>query len=146
LVRTEAFEDAQDTVDTREIILGLRERLKITEEIHKLLFQEDKLGSESLRIIKFFSAVKRVIIMASGSDKSFNLRVFLGLMHELRMKLEIAKSGHLAEKAMRKVDGGADPSSERAAMRRQQRIERLIMKEFNMINVARIKEAMEQAE
>jgi len=65
------------------------------------------------------------------------------------MKLEIAKSGHLAEKSMRLIEygweneSGSGIASESAEARRQQRIERLIMKEFNMINMSRIQSAIQ---
>ena len=48
------------------------------------------------------------MIRASGPDKNLNLRIFMGLIHELRVKLDIAKAGLAPEKTMRLIDLGMD--------------------------------------
>jgi len=95
-----------DLVSTKELILNLRKHLGVTQVINNMLFRQSRGEGDFLNKLKFYGAVKKVIIRSGGSDKMLNLRVFIWLLHEVRMKLEVAKSGHLAEKAMRVINAG----------------------------------------
>jgi len=53
-----------------------------------------------------------VFIRAAGNDCKLNLRILMSLIHELRVKLDIAKAGLAAEKTMRQIDFGVDESTE----------------------------------
>ena len=64
--------------------------------------------TDSLNKINFFNAVKKVMIRASGPDRNLNLRIFISLIHELRVKLDITKAGLAPEKTMRLIELGID--------------------------------------
>jgi len=53
-----------------------------------------------------------VFIRAAGNDRKLNLRILMSLIHELRVKLDIAKAGLAPEKTMRQIDFGVDESTE----------------------------------
>ena len=57
--------------------------------------------SSSLRNINFYNQVKKVLIRSGGPERRVNVRILDGLIHELRIKLEIVKGGLAAEKVMR---------------------------------------------
>lgn len=111
ITQTESFDGDADFVSTKQLVLNLREHLQITQEIHNLLFKPEKSESESLRTINFYNVVKKVLLRSGGTEKKLNLRIFIGLLHELRTKLEIGKAGHLPKKSMREINFGLDDSS-----------------------------------
>ena len=65
----------------------------------------------------------------------------------MRIKFDITKAGIAAERTMRAIDHGlnndtnADDSiakNKKDQEKRRQRIERIVLKEFNMINMSRV--------
>ncbi len=92
--------------------------------------------------------MKKVIIRSGGPERRVNIRILVGLMHELRIKLDYVKAGLAAEKTMRLVNQGLDdPQKDKAKMqlKRKQRIERMVLREFNLINLSRVQTAIQDA-
>ena len=80
------------------------------------------------------------------------LPTFCLLMDELRIKLDITKGGIGPDKTINEVYFGLDLSTvdkvemkENLALIKERR-ERVILKEFNMVNMNRIHQALEEAE
>lgn len=140
-----AGKELSDFVSTKELVLKLRQRLGITRHIHALVFEQ---ADSSIRVINFYNQVKRVIIRSGGVDRQINLKVFINLIHELRIKLDITKAGMAAEKTMRIINFGLETQandkskgkgkggrsskgdkflSNRCLLKRQQRIERIVL-------------------
>ena len=88
-----------------------------------------------------------MLIQSSSEDRMINLRVFSGLIRELHIRLELTKEGLAPEKVKRKINFGIRPKDERAKtkLKRLQRIEKEVLAEFNMINLARVQSAIEAA-
>lgn len=84
-------------------MLSFRKRLGITKHIHALVFEQ---ADSAMRVINFYNQVKRVIIRSGNDERKINLKVFIDLIHELRIKFDIAKIGLAAEKTMRVIDFG----------------------------------------
>mmetsp|Transcript_17816 Transcript_17816/g.23972 ORF Transcript_17816/g.23972 Transcript_17816/m.23972 type:complete len:126 (+) Transcript_17816:635-1012(+) len=97
-------EDANDTVSIKSLTKSLGEKLRVFDEINNLLFKPERPAKESLNAINFFNSVKRVLIRSGGPEKRLNLRIFAGLLHELRIKLDIAKAGLAPAKIMHQID------------------------------------------
>ena len=55
-----------------------------------MLFSPKRPLQESLKDINFYNMVKKVMIRSGGPEKKLNLRVFIDLMRELHLKLDIA--------------------------------------------------------
>lgn len=79
-----------------------------------------------------------------------NLRIFAGLIKELRIKYDIYKEGLAPDKVMRNINFGlsSDFFSQgkkpgRDAAKRKSRIENIVFQEFNMINMARVMSALQ---
>lgn len=69
-----------------------------------------------------------------------NLRIFVSLIHELRVKLDIAKAGLAPIKIVHQIEDGL--SKENQDIKRKERMERIILSEFNTINLARVQGAI----
>ena len=91
-----------------------------------------------------------MIIRSGGADRILNLRIFCGLVQELRTKLDITKEGVGPDKAMQIVNFGLKEASRRQKVKndavRQHRIEKIVLQEFNMLNMSRVQSALQQAE
>ena len=85
-------------------------------EIHKLLFNEDLKG-KAMHTINFYNQVKKIIVRSGGPDKVINIRIFFGLIRELRIKLDITKAGYAADKTMRAINFGLETRSNQSALR-----------------------------
>ena len=57
-----------------------------------------------METINFYNQVKKVVIRSGGDAKTINIKIFAGLIHELRIKLDITMAGLAAEKTMRLVN------------------------------------------
>ena len=57
-----------------------------------------------METINFYNQVKKVVIRSGGDAKTINIKIFAGLIHELRIKLDITMAGLAAEKTMRQVN------------------------------------------
>ena len=94
--------------------------------------------------------MKKVIIRSGGNQKELNIRILLELIHELRIKLDITKSSLAAEKTMREVNFGLGSSDEPITQEmlhiRKKRIQNVVLREFNMINMARVQNAIEECD
>lgn len=97
-----------------------------------------------MQTINFYNHVKKIIIRSGGPDKVINIRIFTGLVQELRIKFDITSAGLAAEKTMRKVNQGlklaskSDSKVSKGLKKQRQRVERIVLKEFNMINMSRV--------
>lgn len=115
-----------------------------------MLFGDEELRGSAMHSVNFYSLVKKVIIRSGGTDKAINLRIFVDLIHELRIKLNITKDGFGPEKTMREINFGLEAAleagDEGAKRLRKQRMESIILMEFNMINISRVQNALEEAE
>ena len=95
--------------------MAFREHLGITKEIHRLLFSEESQRAKSMETINFYNKVKEIVIK-SGEDvekgddtlQMFNFKVFVAMLKELRIKLDIAKEGLGPDKIMRLINSGLD--------------------------------------
>mmetsp|Transcript_9017 Transcript_9017/g.10611 ORF Transcript_9017/g.10611 Transcript_9017/m.10611 type:complete len:157 (+) Transcript_9017:287-757(+) len=145
-------ENADDLVSIKLLVANLRKKLNVFDEISNFIFRPIKPSSESLNAIKFFNSAKKVLIRSGGPDRKINLRIFNGLIHELRIKFDIFKAGLGPEKIMSLIDYDGPPSSafqsmgEKGQKKRQMRIERIVFSEFNTINMAKVQSAILQAE
>ena len=100
---------------TKDFIMAFRDHLGITKEIHKLLFSEESQRAKSMETINFYNKVKEIVIK-SGEDiekgddtlQMFNFKVFVSMLKELRIKLDIAKEGLGPDKIMRYINSGLD--------------------------------------
>ena len=97
-------------IKTKEFILGYRKQLKVTNEIHNLLFSNEEQQQESIKRLNFYNKVKEVVIRCSEevighpgnrTQMMFNIKIFQAMIKELRIRLDITKSGLAPEKAMR---------------------------------------------
>ena len=113
-----------------------------------MLFKDEDEQIDAMSTINFYNKVKEVIIRCGGVDKVINLKIFSGLIKEMRIKLDITKAGLGAEKTMRAIENGLDiivdgsDDSNSAEVERQRRIEEIILKEFNMINITCVQIAL----
>ena len=73
-----------------------------------MLFRPEELVGRPMRTINFYNQVKKVIIRSGGPDRKVNIRIFAGLVHELRIKLDIVKNGLAAERTMRDINFGLE--------------------------------------
>lgn len=55
---------------------------------------------EAMANINFYNQAKKVIIRSGGPEKLLNLKIFCGLIRELRIKLDITKRGIGPDKLM----------------------------------------------
>ena len=93
--------------------------------------------------LNFYNKVKEVIIRSSDSEKTFNFRVFTTLLKELRIKLDVIKDDLGPYKDSRTVNFGLEKKSgKKSEAIRKKRIERLVFKDFNLINISRINDAI----
>ena len=103
----------------------------------------------SIESLNFYNKVKEVIIKSSktsDSEKTFNFKVFTTLLKELRIKLDVIKKELGPDKFSRDVNFGQEKkSSKKSAAIRKKRIEQLVFKDFNLINISRINEAINGA-
>ena len=156
-------EDNADMVSVKDLVLQLRERLNITQQIHSLLFSGPDRQKTAMSTINFYNQVKKIIIRSGGVDKVINIRIFAGMIRELRIKLDITKAGLAAERTMQVINYGLDSNAtenngksksygsssksdskiaKKLFNKRKQRIERTVLKEFNMINISRVLAAL----
>ena len=61
--------------------------------------------------INFYNQVKKIVIRSGGPDKVINIRIFAGLIRELRIKLDITKAGLAAERTMRVINFGLEENN-----------------------------------
>ena len=105
--RGQSFEDdIVDFISTKKFIESFREKCNITKEIHTMLFGDEDQQAIAMNTINFYNEVKKVIIRSGGADKYINLKILTGLIKELRIKLDIIKSGLGADKTMREINFG----------------------------------------
>ena len=95
-----------DHIEVKAMIEALQEKIGVADEIRQMLFQPKQSMRESLRTIDFFVMVKKVIIRSGGPERRLNLRVFIDLLRELRMKLDITKEGLVPEKVKSRIGLG----------------------------------------
>ena len=69
-----------------------------------------------------------------------NLRIFTGLIHELRVKLDIVKAGLAPPKIANQIEQSLNGS--KSEKKRQKVIDRIVLSEFNTINIARVQGAV----
>lgn len=142
---------------TKDLILGLREELSITKEIAKILFSGELEKRESMKVLNFYNLVKKIVIRSGDSDRMINIKIFWGLIRELRLKLDIFKVGLGPDKTMMAIDLGLDidyenfntDNSYEAAKNRQKRVKRIekaVLIEFSTINISRVHDALVSAE
>ena len=118
-----------------------------------MLFADDfGARKKALSTLNFYNLVKKVIIKSGGGDKIINIRIFVGLVHELRVKLDIFRAGLGPERITRKINFGLDKERKpkrsnlyevskdmfRTDIKRQKRSEDIVLKEFSMINLSRV--------
>ena len=147
---TKSFDEKGDFAKTADIVEDLRERLDVTKQIHNLIFADPEKKEMALNILNFYNQVKKVIIRSGGNQKELNIRILLELIHELRIKLDITKSSLAAEKTMREVNFGLGSSDEPITQEmlhiRKKRIRNVVLREFNMINMERVQNAIEECD
>ena len=73
-----------------------------------------------------------------------NIKVFYAMLKELRIKLDINMMGLGPAKTKRVINQGLSSHDKRSRQFRSERIEQIVLKEFNMINISRIKEALQE--
>ena len=88
-------------IKTKKFIKLFRLKCQITTEINSMLFGDEQCRYKAMHKVNFYSQVKKVVIRSGGPDKKFNLRIFMELIHELRVKLNITKEGFGPEKINR---------------------------------------------
>ena len=93
-----------DHIDVKIMIDALQKKLGVHQEIKDMLYQPKRPMRESLKDIDFFVMVKKVIIRSGGPERRLNLRVFIELLRELRMKLDITKAGLIPEKVKSRLE------------------------------------------
>merc|ERR1712176_88086 len=96
---------------TKELILSLRAHLKIENEVHNLLYGEERAKQRALKTIKFYNQAKQIILRSGGDDKIVNLKILKGLLSELRVRLDITKQGLAADKVNRAIEFGGKKSA-----------------------------------
>ena len=104
--------------------------------------------------LKFYNKVKEIIIKCSDSEKVFNFKVFTILLKELRIKLDVLKEGLGPSKYNRTINFGLEQKKNSSSLKsnkksdaiRKKRIEQLVFKDFNMINISRIIEGINGAD
>ena len=120
-------------------------------EINRLLFSDEMIEqNKSVENLKFYNKVKEVVIRCNDSEKSFNLKEFTILLKELRIKLDVLKEGLGPYKFNRIINFGLEPKKKSSSLRsnkksdaiRKKRIEQLVFKDFNTINISRIIDAI----
>ena len=107
---------------------------------------DEEVRQEALKTIKFYNLVKKVVIRSSQEENEFsmiNIRILKDLIKELRIRLDITKQGLCPDKVTRIINFGLDSKEfqgrdEEIQATKQQRIERIILKEFNYINIRHI--------
>ena len=74
--------------------MKFRSAYRVDECIKKLMFEahRDDLDS-TFKQIALYNLVKKVIIKSSDAEKMINLRVFSGLIKELRLKIDYTMHG-----------------------------------------------------
>ena len=82
------------------------------------------------------------MIRSSEADKTFNLYIFVGLIKELRIKLQIFQAGFGPQKSMQLIKLGSAGSKKMDSKKRLKVIAKLVLREFSMINVSRVREAL----
>ena len=87
-------------MSTKEFVLGFRKHCSVKKEISELLFGAETKRWGAMESLKFYNQVKKVVIRCGGGDKIFNLRIFVGLIRELRIKLDIYLAGYGPEKLL----------------------------------------------
>ena len=136
-----------DLIDVKIVTDSLSKNLGIMEEINAMLYAPKCPQKESLKAIKFFSMVKRVMMRSSGPERRLNLRIFTELLRELRIKLDITKAGLSPEKIKSiieaRIDDKTDIGENHSVMKR--RIERIVLSEFNTIHIAKVQGAILKA-
>ena len=71
-----------------------------------MLYAPSKPIKESLKAINFYNMVKKVLIRSAGQERKLNLRIFIELIHELRIKLDITKAGLVPDKIQSMINAG----------------------------------------
>ena len=107
-----------------------------------------------MKTVNFYNKVKEIVIrssedvqvnpLGSKTTKMLNIKIFHALLKELRIKLDITKSGLGPDKTMRVINQGQQEEGDMNETKKR-RIEMTVLKEFNMINISRIKEALQEA-
>ena len=67
---------------------------------------------KSLRKLNFYNQVKKVIIRSGGAEKSFNLRIFVGLIRQIRTKFNLTKLGLVSDKVHQAINQGLHDDGE----------------------------------
>ena len=101
--------------------------------------------------------MKKVIIRSQGEadpvtgEAGFNLAIFTTLIRELRIKLDITKEGLGPDKVNRAINFGLQPDAlcnEETVivnkLKRAKKIEQIILKDFNTINITRVQNALKE--
>ena len=109
LKKATSFDEGHpDFISTKDFIYSFRVKCQITDEINRMLFSDEACRYKAMHKVNFYSQVKKVIIRCGGTDKAFNLRIFMDLILELRVKLNITKEGLGPEKIMREINFGLE--------------------------------------
>ena len=77
-----------DYISRIELIAELRKTLEINRVIRDFLFasSDEQMRQQSLKKLKFFNFVKRIIIRSAHEDtKMVNLTIFCSLLKEIRL-------------------------------------------------------------
>ena len=108
-------EDQSDFIRDKDLILSFRDKCDISAQINRLLFGDDGERDEAHDMINFYNSVKKIFIKCGGADDLINMKIFAQLIKELRIKLEITKMGHVAERTMTAINFGLDLENENAS-------------------------------
>ena len=75
-------------------MLAFRKRLDITNAIALTIFSNsEEERRKATQVLNFYTLVKKIIIRSSEADKTFNLRIFVGLVKQLRINMQILQAG-----------------------------------------------------
>jgi hypothetical protein len=81
-------------VSSKILCLKFRSAYKVDECIRALMFEAHRDDLQmTFHHISLYNLVKKVIIKSSDADKMINLRVFSGLIKELRLKIDYTMHG-----------------------------------------------------
>ena len=112
-----------------------------------------------MKTVNFYNKVKEIVIrsseevhinpLGSKTTKMLNIKILHALIKELRIKLDVTKWGLGPDKTMRAINQGLKIEKQQGEgdmnETKKRRIEETVLKEFNMINISRIKEALQEA-
>ena len=103
-----------------------------------MLYAPQKPQHDAIKVIKFFHMVKLVIIRSGDEDRKLNLRIFIDLINELRVKLDIIKAGLVPDKIKSLINASQEDNEEAEKKRQQRMIEKIILSEFSTISLAKV--------